>query len=198
MERPAAAGEGREDRGAGGPCAFRYRGERAPSLPVHSRCGLCGSGDAGEGCRGHQGDTDSDLSAEGEALGSDEWDCGAGLPEPERPAPPQAGREQGPVVAADASCLIPEDIGAWRKLAKHLLILTAKDAEWTGPVETREDHAGAYRFFYSKKPAYAHYRTVWFGRVGIAVPPPESMDRIVGILARMSMGGNGRETGDAG
>ena len=63
------------------------------------------------------------------------------------------------------------------------MILAARDVEWEGMLETREDHADAWRFFHSKDKSYAHWRLVWFGLAGVAIPMPEGMDKLIAILS---------------
>lgn len=90
-----------------------------------------------------------------------------------------AGHQQGQVVAADGTACLPENLEAWRRLARELLIQTARDAEGFGYEETWSDVVGAKKFFFSHAEVYVWERHVWFGMAGLEEPREGEMARFV-------------------
>ena len=95
-----------------------------------------------------------------------------------------AGHVQGPVVAADAKACIPQDIIAYGRLAREILILAAKDASARGKFVSRTERLDARKFFYSVEAEYVHHRELWFGMAGIPLPVPGHIEECIDFLCR--------------
>lgn len=170
MARASSPSEGWDDLGSPETGAVRPDFEWAPDLPLCSRFRLYDDGDGRDDGRGCEGSPDPGVPAEGEDDGSLPWDRGTDL---DGQAKLEVGRCSGPVVAGDPSCLVPEDVIGWGRLALELLIQAARDYDGRGVMETREDRADAYKFFFSRNPEYVHGREVWFTLAGREVPRTE-------------------------
>ena len=97
----------------------------------------------------------------------------------------EPGRQQGPIVAGDPSCLVPEDAAAFRKLARELLCQAARDLNGKGYAGSLKEQREAHAFFYSPKCRFL--RECWFGMAGVEIPTMDQMPKVVKILYLGSM-----------
>ena len=95
-----------------------------------------------------------------------------------------AGHQQGPVAASDKTACIPQDILAYGKLAREILILAAKDARTRSRSVSKSERVDAKKFFYSSLPEYVHHRVLWFGMAGIPLPPEGHVEECIEFLCR--------------